>query len=187
MTRRYRDVLRGAFDVTPAVNPGLNLVVTSGGRARILVVGGGGSGGTYPVSGICGGGGGAGEMYESDVILPEGTLQVNVGSGGGLIVANWPGNVYSLSGGGATFIGDFAACGGGYVVAAMWVTVYKVVTVALVEVPVAVLSTVSPCKVLCLDDQQAVTKGETIKLGNLLRSGGGGGAGGPGLGTQAAI
>ena len=182
--RRYRDVLRGAFDVTPAVNPGLNLVVTSGGRARILVVGGGGSGGTYPVSGICGGGGGAGEMYESDVILPEGTLQVNVGSGGGLIAANWPGNVYSLSGGGATFIGDFAACGGGrgggyvgYGVqggdggsggGAGGGAIYGV-----------------PMQGTVLGRPTGGNQGGDNQTGEMLRSGGGGGAGGPGLGTQA--
>jgi hypothetical protein len=110
----YRNVVRDAFEVIPGTDPGLNLVVASEGRARILVVGGGGSGGSYPSGGICGGGGGAGEMFESDVVLPEGTLQVHVGYGGGLIAANWPANIYALSGGNATFIGDFAACGGGY-------------------------------------------------------------------------
>jgi hypothetical protein len=112
--KKYSKQLRNALEVTPASNPGLNLVVTSGGRARILVVGGGGPGGTYGSATYCGGGGGAGEMYESDVVLPEGTLEAHVGSGGGLIGQNWTGGFYALRGGNASFIGDFAACGGGY-------------------------------------------------------------------------
>ena len=180
----YRNIVRNAFEVIPATDPGLNLVVASEGRARILVVGGGGSGGTYPSGVFCGGGGGAGEMYESDVVLPEGTLQVHVGYGGGLIAANWGASIYALSGGDATFIGDFVACGGGY---GGGYTGYAVQGGdggsgggggggANYNVPMQGTVVGRPT---------GGNQGGDNKTGVSLRSAGGGGAGSVGLGTQA--
>ena len=114
LPENYREVVKGAFEIVEAGDAGLKLVVASEGKARVLVVGGGGSGGTYSSGSICGGGGGAGEMYEDEVVLPEGELSVHVGYGGGLVAANWGVNIYALSGGDTSFVGPFAACGGGY-------------------------------------------------------------------------
>ena len=98
------------YEVIPASNPGLSLNVTTAGTARILVVGGGGAGGTWQNGSACGGGGGAGEMYEDDVILPVGNLQVTVGAGG---VKIDEGNLNPTTSGYGSSVGPYAACGGG--------------------------------------------------------------------------
>ena len=98
------------YETIPASEPGLSLNVTTAGAARILVVGGGGPGGTWMNGGACGGGGGAGEMYEDDVILPMGNLQVTVGAGGFKIDQ---GNLNPTVSGYGSNVGPFAACGGG--------------------------------------------------------------------------
>lgn len=92
----------------------MKITLDSGGKARVLVVGGGGCGGSYSAAAYPGGGGGAGEMYEADVILSAGEIPVVVGAGGGLRAEKWASNVFAFSGGGASYVGDVSACGGGY-------------------------------------------------------------------------
>ena len=92
----------------------MSITLSSSGMARVLVIGGGGSGGTYGSGSYPGGGGGAGEMFEGDVALPAGELPVVVGSGGGLRGENWASNVWALEGGKASLVGGISACGGGY-------------------------------------------------------------------------
>ena len=83
------------YTFTDDTNDSMSITLSTGGSARVLLVGGGGCGGTYPAAPYPGGGGGAGEMFEEEVALPAGELPVVVGSGGGLRAANWGSNVYA--------------------------------------------------------------------------------------------
>ena len=101
---RYRDVLRGAFDVTPYANPGLSLTVDTPGMADVLVVGGGGGGGIHT-----GGGGGGGAVLNTRILLEAKEHPVLVASGGARsTAAGSPG-----SNGGQSRLGFLIANGGG--------------------------------------------------------------------------
>ncbi len=91
---KYRNQLRNAFEIAPAVDPGLTLTVDTPGFAGVLVVGGGGGGG----HGQCGGGG-AGQFFEYLSYIDAGVLPVTVGSGGsGMASSASPGTNGSQSG-----------------------------------------------------------------------------------------
>ena len=103
--RKYRNQLRNAFDVTPAVDPGLTLGVDTPGFAEVLIVGGGAAGGQS-----CGGGGGAGGVFGlgmTEVYLDK-TQTITVGAGGVKRGAN-----ASPGSGQSSAVGNFVALGGG--------------------------------------------------------------------------
>ena len=103
--RKYRSQLRNAFEITPAVDPGLLLTVAEpGGFADVLVVGAGGHG-AGGAGGASGGGGGAGGLIEARVFLEQGNNAVKVGGSP---------NYYGYAANGeASFIGNYIAPGGG--------------------------------------------------------------------------
>ena len=98
-------------------------------NARVLVVGGGGAGGTSKVSATygCGGGGGAGGLIETNLTLVGGTYSVAVGAGGPMytgsdgVAVGANGTASSFAeitangggGGGAQSVGNNGASGGG--------------------------------------------------------------------------
>ena len=112
--RKFRNQLRNALEVAPAVDPGLTLDVDEPGFADVLVLGGGGGGGRSRA-----GGGGAGGLVEIVAYLSEGKANVVVGSGGYGAnsgdtsgksgVSSYVGNYFALGGGGG---GSVSAAGG---------------------------------------------------------------------------
>ena len=103
---KYRSQLRNAFDVTPAVDPGLTLTVETAGMVDALLVSGGGGGGSWGNTSYCGGGGGAGAMYEFyNIYLSADAHPVVVGQGGLGAITGYNGGfsalgVISIPGGG---------------------------------------------------------------------------------------
>ena len=114
--RKYRNQLRNAFEITPAVNPGLTLDVDSAGMADVLLIGGGGAGGSHRA----GGGGAGGHHYITNAYLPTGSLTVTVGSGG----AGFDGGGSSFSSpgrvGNASRLDSYYSPGGGGGASMVW-------------------------------------------------------------------
>jgi hypothetical protein len=109
--RKYSKQLRNAFDVTPAVDPGLSLTVGEAGFVDALLVAGGGGGGSNADASYAGGGGGAGAMHEfyNIYLSADAPHPVVVGQGG-------PGGTTGFGNGqngGFSALGDTSIPGGG--------------------------------------------------------------------------
>jgi len=107
--RKYRNQLRNAFEITPAVDPGLSLTVDTPGLVDALIVAGGGGGGC----GTAGGAGAGGYLEASNIYLSADTHPVTVGSGGAGAMPTGSGDAgVSGNAGGSSRIANYYAPGG---------------------------------------------------------------------------